>query len=124
MLAAFNSAKKSFAASGDTFAKPFREGLKWNLFRNIGPDSCMLKAINVLFDDRVYQSMDKFMSPDAYHESFHSSVNASIPVAERAAKIKYKGKWYATIQLCRSYWGSSNLQHHAKIKEAAIIGKW
>ena len=51
MVAAFNIQKKAFAASGSTFAQPFHEGVKWPLFQNIGPDSCMLKAINVLFSD-------------------------------------------------------------------------
>jgi len=124
MVAAFNIQKKAFAASGSTFAQPFHEGVKWPLFQNIGPDSCMLKAINVLFDDRVHKNMEQFMDPASYHKSFRSSKFSSTPVAERAAKIQYKGKWYQTLQLCRAYFDHSNEQHHDKIKAAAEINKW
>ena len=131
LLPAFLRKKAAFAKSGETFTKPYHTGKDWWLVSNYEPNSCMLKALNVLFGARVYQSLAKFLDVGEYHKDYKGCKTLLVPIAERAARVRFNGVWFESIQLCNSLPAKnqpilkSNLLHHDRINAAQKeLGKW
>jgi hypothetical protein len=131
LLPAFLRKKAAFAKSDETFTKPYNTGKDWWLCKNYEPNSCMLKAINVLFGASVYDSLAKFLHVGEYHTSYKGYKTSEVPTAERAAKVRFNQVWFESVQLCNSLPEKkkpllrSNQLHHGRINSARKeIGKW
>ncbi len=120
LLPAFLRKKAAFAKSGETY----HTCKDWRLCQNYELDSCMLKAINVLFGASVYDSLAAFLNEDEYHATYQGDKNLKVPTAERAARVRFNQVWYKSLQLCNSLPAKkqpllrTNQLHHTRINSA------